>query len=86
MHNKIINPTGDRPVLIFQNQFTSGLFNSFPPPLRSGGNAALSGMCLVSPPLRCGENKAHETDAPSGHRSAPHYASGWYLRDLSRDY
>jgi len=44
----------------------------FPPPLRSGGNGALSGECLVSPPLRYGENKALETDAPSGHRSAPH--------------
>ena len=44
---------------------------SFPPPLRSGGNAALSGECLVSPPLRYGENKALEW-MPCGHRSAPH--------------
>jgi hypothetical protein len=47
--------------------------STFPPPLRSGGNAALSGECLVSPPLRYGENKALEW-MPCGHRSAPHYA------------
>ena len=47
---------------------------SFPPPLRSGGNAALSGGACLSPPQRCGENQAPETDAPSGYRSAPHYA------------
>jgi len=46
----------------------------FPPPLRSGGNAALSGGACLSPPLRCGENQALETDAPPGHRSAPRYA------------
>jgi hypothetical protein len=44
----------------------------FPPPLRSGGNAALSGSAWLSPPLRYGENQALETDAPPGHRSAPH--------------
>jgi hypothetical protein len=43
----------------------------FPPPLRSGGNAALSGSAWFSPPLRYGENQALETDAPPGHRSAP---------------
>jgi len=30
----------------------------FPPPLRSGGNAALSGSACLSPPLRYGENQA----------------------------
>jgi hypothetical protein len=36
---------------------------AFPPPLRSGGNAALSGRAWFTPPLRCGENQALETDA-----------------------
>jgi len=48
--------------------------NLFPPPLRYGGNTALSGECLVFPPLRSGENKALEW-MPCGHRSALHWPS-----------
>jgi hypothetical protein len=44
MPNKKINPTGNkRGTFSIFGGYASGLFKSFPPPLRSGGNAALSG-------------------------------------------
>jgi hypothetical protein len=40
MPNKKINPTGDKPVLVFKMLFTIGLFKSFSRSLRSRKNAA----------------------------------------------
>lgn len=44
-------------------RLTQGIILLFSSPLRFGENAALSGKFLVPLSLRCGENKAFETDA-----------------------
>jgi hypothetical protein len=68
MSIKSFKSTGNSLFLKFKGLYPSGLILSFPPPLRSGGNAAVE-QRTPDFPLRCGENKEFETDAPPGHCS-----------------